>query len=264
MSNEEQRFLSAEYNNFGEDIQNKRIQSEFTVRSKAHSLMYQSVVNSIGAPNSIIDLGCGDGGLTFLLAKKSQNVTGVDISLFNVNLAKTRYKDQPNLNFELGDVCRTNFLDNSFDLSVSHHVLEHLSDFNEGLDELKRITRNTIFICLPTANSPLSWTLLGGGNYWKHGKIGIVRLSKGLVRTLFNFIIGKIGVDEGSYSSLQGVPHIFFFSRRVSKKLSCTNWRVVNYQPQVTGFPWISKSIKLGRRRSFGGLGTIFILERIT
>lgn len=264
MIDNNQEKLSFEYNNFGEDIQVKRIQSKYLVRSKVHTLMYKSVVECVKPASSIVDLGCGDGGLTFLLTSKTSNVVGMDISEFNINLAQERYSDKKGITFEIGDVCGSRFKNNEFEVSVSHHVLEHLSDFSEGLIELKRITNKTIYICLPTANSPISWTLLGGGNYWKHGKLGTVRLLKGLARTAVGFLQGKIGIDEGSYSSLENVPHIFFFPKRISKIMNCSEWQVVNHQPQVTGLPWIARSIKIGRKKSVGGLGTIFTLERIS
>jgi hypothetical protein len=85
-----------------------------------------------------------------------------------------------------------------------------------------------------------------------------------LARTAVGFLQGKIGIDEGSYSSLENVPHIFFFPNRISKIMNCSEWQVANHQPQVTGLPWIARSINIGSKKSVGGLGTIFTLERIS
>lgn len=254
--------LSAGYNSFGENIRDKRLQSQFPVRAKVHTLMYQSVMEACSPSESIVDMGCGDGGLTALLCTKSNSVTGIDISIQNIESAKLRYNGISDVRFDVMDVCSTKFADKSFETAVSHHVLEHLSDFNSGLSEIKRVASSNIYICLPTANSPLSWTLLGRGNYWSHGKFGSIKLVLGFIRTILNFVGGKVGVDEGSYSSLEDVPHIFFFPKRIARKMNCDLWDVVEYYPQVVGFPWREKTVQIGKPGGRGGLGTIFILRR--
>ena len=110
-----QEELSIGYNQFGEDIQNKRVKSNFKVRARVHSLMYQSVVEVVEPTESLIDLGCGDGGLTSLLKEKSDETLGLDISVSNIELARTRYSKIGHLKFEIQDVCATNFPNESFD-----------------------------------------------------------------------------------------------------------------------------------------------------
>lgn len=60
---------------------------------------------------SVLDVGCGDGFWSNMLAKYYDKVTGVDISLAGIETAKVRY---PSIDFELIDF---------FDYNVPHDVL---------------------------------------------------------------------------------------------------------------------------------------------
>jgi hypothetical protein len=104
--------------------------------------------------------------------------------------------------------------------------------------------------------------LLGGGNYWSHGRTGTARLIYGFLRTLRAFISGEIGVDEKGYAGLENVPHIFFFPGRVARKMECQSWKFLKMSPQVQGLPWLKKSIHQGRKSGRTGFGTTFLLER--
>ena len=262
--NQEQ--LSASYRAFSENISEKRINSENAIRAKVHNYMYESVLNALSPNESVVDVGCGDGALILRIPKNGQMILGLDVSTENIRMAKTKIEKEFNSKsptFLVSDATETQLRNEEFQQSISHHVLEHLASFDDGLNELKRITKSKIIIAIPTALSPMSWTLLGGGTYWVHGRSGVFRLAKGFLRTISAFVTQKIGVDEGSYSSMDAVPHIFFFPKRILKRLECENWRVTEYRAQVTGLPWLLSSVKIGTKvNSRFGLGTLFILER--
>jgi SAM-dependent methyltransferase len=263
-----QKEISLLYSEFGEDFLNKRVNSSYPTRAKVHTFMHESILNVIPRDSSsIVDLGCGDGILTCKFSQKGfTKIVGIDVSESNIASAHKilgQNQDVPitsSTSFEVGDVTKTRFSRGSFDISVTSHVLEHLKVFEDGLAEQKRLAKKYVVVALPTVWSPLSWTLLGGGNYWKHGKWGSARMIIGLFRVLKGFFLFDIGVDEKSYSAIQGVPHIFFYPSRIAKRLECGDWRVSSIYPQATGFPWVQSSIKSPRKQARNGFGTIFIL----
>lgn len=55
--------------------------------------------------HSILDVGCGDGSITALMARHIQDghVHGIDISAQNIELAVNKFKDLHNLSFEIQD-----------------------------------------------------------------------------------------------------------------------------------------------------------------
>jgi ubiquinone/menaquinone biosynthesis C-methylase UbiE len=232
--------------------------------------MHTSLVSSCPKGlHSVVDLGCGDGSLTVKLFDIGyKRVVGTDISEGNIKLARQNVSEFEiasgnELAFEVRDVVNTNFQDSEFDVSITCHVLEHLISFDAGLEEQKRITKDYIVVALPTAWSPISWTLLGGGNYWSHGKFGSLRLAIGLVRTIIAFGTRKIGVDEKSYAGLESVPHTFFFPGRIARRMASNGWQLISMTPQVQGLPWVTKSIHGGKVSGRTGFGTTFLLRRV-
>lgn len=259
--------LSSQYQGYAEDISGKRVFSEFPVRAKVHSLMHESVLTFLNRHKSILDLGCGDGVLTMKFVDHSDRVVGIDVSSGNINRAKGKIAslDLPpgtSLEFREGDVCAVSQNDKSFEVVHSHHVLEHIADFNQGLLEHKRLATDTIIISLPTAFSPIAWTLLGGANFWSFSKFSLLRTVYGFVRVVLCWCTGRVGVDEQNYAGLTDVPHIFFFPKRIIRRIECAEWKVIRYHPQVVGFPWVLRSLRLSTKSSSFGHGTVFLLAR--
>jgi len=86
----------------------------------------------------ILDLGCGTGHLTDLIAKSGAEVTGIDKSPEMIYEAKNHY---PNIKFGVEDACDFNF-SNQFDAVFSNAVLHWIKDPEKVLiciyDSLKK------------------------------------------------------------------------------------------------------------------------------
>lgn len=99
-------------------------------------------IKNKGEKIKILDLGCGDGVLLFLLNTKyakELDMYGVDLSKDAIKIAKVKVK---NAKFYVGTVYRTAFSDNYFDIVISSDVIEHLSVPNNMLREIKRVLKN--------------------------------------------------------------------------------------------------------------------------
>ena len=99
----------------------------------------------------VLDIACGEGYGSSLLARKARTVTGVDIDEATVANARNRYRG-PNLRFAQGSVSAIPFPDRSFDCVVSFETLEHVAEQEEMLSELKRVLRPTGFVIVSTPN----------------------------------------------------------------------------------------------------------------
>lgn len=78
---------------------------------------------------SILDLACGSGWLSFLMAARGLRVCGLDISQSAIRLANQALKDNPqeNLSFIQGDILDLRFLaSGNFDGVLLNACLEHL------------------------------------------------------------------------------------------------------------------------------------------
>lgn len=92
-------------------------------------------------PSSILDLGCGGGHFTQLLAEKfpGAKVVGLDYSSSAIDYAQKQinHKKLPNLHFEKAPEIELNMPENSFEIITATLVCHHMSD-NDLIDFLKR------------------------------------------------------------------------------------------------------------------------------
>jgi len=103
----------------------------------------------------VLDLGCGDGCLVYLLAKKSGLVTGVDndelgIKFADENLVARLKNLKNNYKFVCSSVYDLPFPESSFDLVISSEVIEHLQEPDRMLVEAKRVLKSSGKIILTT------------------------------------------------------------------------------------------------------------------
>ena len=111
----------------------------------------------------VLDLGCGAGYGSALLAEVAAHVTGLDAAVDAVDYAREHYP-RSNLHFEQGDVAtpRTS----CFDLITAFEVIEHLSNWSEMLQAARgALTEGGVFL-VSTPNKPLYAEARGesGGN----------------------------------------------------------------------------------------------------
>jgi SAM-dependent methyltransferase len=90
----------------------------------------------------ILDFGCGDGVLSFMLFRKGAVAFGIDVSEIAIRFAKKIYRSKnANVNLLVGSCYDTGFEDNYFDGVVSSDVIEHVRDTDRFLAELRRILK---------------------------------------------------------------------------------------------------------------------------
>lgn len=78
---------------------------------------------------TILDIGCGTGNLSLLLARAGAMVSGIDLDEEMVNRAKTKVQGLENINFRVGDMLQINgqFAPQSLDAVVCYgNTLAHL------------------------------------------------------------------------------------------------------------------------------------------
>jgi 2-polyprenyl-3-methyl-5-hydroxy-6-metoxy-1,4-benzoquinol methylase len=109
----------------------------------------------------VLDLGCGDGRITALLARDGAAVTGVDPS--EVALERAR-RANPDLGFRPPNADGTlPFTDGSIDVVVCLNVLEHVADTQRLMSEAQRVTRPGGWIALAVPHHgrlQRTWTAL--------------------------------------------------------------------------------------------------------
>lgn len=98
----------------------------------------------------VLDIACGEGYGANLLAARASQVTGVDINANVIEQAKIHYKKN-NLEFLTGTVDKIPSENSSFDVVVCFETIEHVSQHDIVLREIKRVLNRggLLFISTP-------------------------------------------------------------------------------------------------------------------
>lgn len=95
--------------------------------------------DKVAKPATALEVGCGDGYFSSVLAQKGFNVTGIDLSEEGVRVAQRR---TPNGTFRTHDLTRPMpFADGSFDVIWCSEVLEHLFSPLYVLQQMHRVLK---------------------------------------------------------------------------------------------------------------------------
>ena len=93
-------------------------------------------------PLRILDVGCGTGFFTILLAKQGHQVTGTDLTPDMVANARILAKEElVNCDFEIMDAEHLSFADNSFDVVISRNLTWTLPEAAQAYKEWTRVLK---------------------------------------------------------------------------------------------------------------------------
>ncbi len=96
---------------------------------------------------SVIDVGCGDGFLLNAIRRKAGSLSGVDISSKALLSAKSNLKYPANFVQAFGE--HLPYADNSFDVAICTHTLEHVREPELTAAEMARVARLIVVILVP-------------------------------------------------------------------------------------------------------------------
>jgi 2-polyprenyl-3-methyl-5-hydroxy-6-metoxy-1,4-benzoquinol methylase len=122
-----------------------------------HRIMnyHQFFVENISKNDIVLDIGCGNGALTYDVAKKAKEVVGIDAEEKSIKFANKNYKRE-NLKFIIGDSIEYKF-NRKFDVVILSNVLEHIENRTEFLRKIRNLAPK-ILIRAPMINR--DWLVL--------------------------------------------------------------------------------------------------------
>ncbi|MCP5098210.1 MAG: methyltransferase domain-containing protein [Chloroflexi bacterium] len=94
-------------------------------------------------PAKILDIGCGTGSLSLILARLGHQVTGIDLSPAMIAQAKTKAANAGfQISFQVMDASSPTFSERPFDGIVCRHLLWSLPDINNVLQNWVGLLRS--------------------------------------------------------------------------------------------------------------------------
>lgn len=120
------------------------------------------------APDSLLDVGCGEGMLVHEWARRlgeETRVVGIDLEEESIQAGWAKHT-APNLEYRTLPAEDLPFAENEFDLACAIEVLEHVPDPERTLREMARCARRHLLVSVP--REPL-WRALNmaRGAYWR-------------------------------------------------------------------------------------------------
>lgn len=104
---------------------------------------YRAVIGRNPRDKCILEYGCGTGSCAFDLARHGARVTGIDISVAGIDLARQKAVDEgvaEQTSFQVMDAEQLAFPGDYFDLVCGSGILHHL-DLKKALGELVRVLK---------------------------------------------------------------------------------------------------------------------------
>jgi len=233
----------------------ERIMPEFYNSKREYILFRMHIESYLYLSESVkgkkvLDLGCGLGYGSKILAGNASSVIGVDVSSESIQTASKKYFC-PNLSYRSvppADIKPLPFDDESFDVVVTFQVLEHLIDPEFFISQLKRVLKQDgiLFIATPNRDS----RLLKIQHPWNHHHIKEYSFEEvdGLCRKEFKYV-SLYGLTLKKKYSLQEKSRVQSLSmlslpftlklipNKIRMKLMSSVWNLANMRKNISVFP---------------------------
>jgi ubiquinone/menaquinone biosynthesis C-methylase UbiE len=104
------------------------------------------------AGKRVLDVACGEGYGSALLARGATSIVGVDISSEAIEHARRTYAALANLEFRRAPCTALPLEDASIDVAVSFETIEHIAEQSQFMDELARVLKPAGVLLLSCPN----------------------------------------------------------------------------------------------------------------
>ncbi|HVE80872.1 MAG TPA: class I SAM-dependent methyltransferase [Candidatus Dormibacteraeota bacterium] len=118
--------------------------------------------------DKVLDVGCGLGYGTTIMAIKAGQVSGVDVDQKAIDYCRDFLKKRnPKLkDLKVYDGYNLPYRDKEFDVTVSIDVIEHVEDYDAFTEELLRVTKKAVVFATPNRRPETTNSDGTPANYW--------------------------------------------------------------------------------------------------
>jgi ubiquinone/menaquinone biosynthesis C-methylase UbiE len=164
----------------------------------------------------VLDIACGTGYGSAILASAAAEVVGIDISAEAVGIAQSRF-DLPNLTYQIADCFALPFPDGAFDIVVANEMIEHVADHDALIREAKRVLAADGALLVSTPNKPV-YNRFRTPNVFHISEVNLAEFARELqaqfahvqlTGTRMALVSMAFGLDEKAQSSGKGVAKIY-------------------------------------------------------
>lgn len=100
----------------------------------------------------VLDLACGEGYGSSILARTAKLVIGLDIDKETINNAQKKYSSQENLRFIKDSMIDIKLLEEKFDVVICFEALEHIIEHDKLMKQIKKLLFPSGILLISTPN----------------------------------------------------------------------------------------------------------------
>jgi len=148
-----------------------------------------------GDETDFLEVGCGNGEVARYIARTYRgNVIGVDVDPEQIRIARGNDDGIPHLEFFEADSTSLPFENDSFDVVLSLGVLHHISNWQDALEEIKRVLRGGGYFAYTDLIYPEAITKMDSSSGYSFGlvTIGLEELNSFIERNGFTTIYASL------------------------------------------------------------------------
>jgi 2-polyprenyl-3-methyl-5-hydroxy-6-metoxy-1,4-benzoquinol methylase len=154
---------------------------------------YEMVLDRLGDNNKVLDLACGNGfGSRILAANKTNYFIGIDIDPKIIDQATALSSEYDNLRFEQVDILNNSLESKSFDVVIAFEIIEHVPP-DLLLDNIARVLKKGGVFYLSTPQNSLGHIPICYEHTKEYGLMELRRLVEGRFK-----ILEFLGIKQGN------------------------------------------------------------------
>lgn len=217
------------------DYERYKAYSEYSFESSGFKKL-DYIVESIqtlnaGAPMQILELGCGNGNISTVLASFGHEVLGIDLSEDCIEYAAS-LKDKYNLNnlhFERGNASEIQRLGQSFDAVICSEVLEHSYDPMSILSAVHAVLKHDGILIVTVPNGYGPWEVSMKAARKLRGLILSNEHITSLYTSLSQYIVPREADIQSVNTGGEGSSHVQFFTKKsLTRLFETTGFKIIN------------------------------------
>ncbi|MBQ5512843.1 MAG: methyltransferase domain-containing protein [Bacteroidales bacterium] len=174
---------------------------ENTFNGKVNRDIAQYVANLMTENDNVLECACGTGMFSLPVAKRCKRLTATDFADKMLRQAQNKCKDLANVRFELADITRLNYDDESFDKVVAANVIHLLDNPSAAMAELMRVCKKGGLIIVPTYINESTKTASAAAKFFN--MLG-ANFKREFCRESYQEFFKEMGYDASEYYVAEG------------------------------------------------------------
>lgn len=179
--------------------------------NKFYKILIEKLIQDTAETKRLLEVGTGTGIIALELSNNISDITAVDLSTEMIKVAKNKQIERgaDNIDFRIGNACRLELEDNSFDTIIASNILHLLTEPELALMEMKRLLKPEGKIIVPTFCH--GETMKSGIISRLMGLSGFRVANRWSAKSFENFI-GQNGFNVMNHSNIGGLMPLVYLA----------------------------------------------------